>query len=114
MLKSAISVQDDPFHNSVKAFCPAGEESLYPPTTKPKSTEFPVPAKSYLTELMSVISVQAVPFQDSTLVVSAEGAPPAIKPEVFKEPKAAAYVLAVLTFATSVQDVPSQVSESAG
>jgi hypothetical protein len=62
--KSFNSVQEDPSQNSV--FATTGEPAVSPPKTIPLVC-IPAALKSTFAEFISAISVQLVPFQDSTL-----------------------------------------------
>ena len=74
---SASSVQELPSHCSFFV-TPAG--SGLPPKNKPSVLLLPAAAPAYLPLLISAISVQDVPFQDSTFDVP--GVPPAATAEL--------------------------------
>ena len=61
VVKSLTSVQLDPFHNSVAAILPGP-----PPKVNAEVLLAPDPPLPYLAVFISVVSVQDVPFQDST------------------------------------------------
>ena len=75
---SFISVHDEPFQNSVAPVAPG----VPPPKTIPELV-FPVPLAATLAVLISVVSVQEVPSQDSTALLNAGAGvnPPATKPD---------------------------------
>ena len=114
MLRSFVSVQTDPSHDSVDATVPTGPPP-YPP--KPKAFEllFPAPPKSAL-EVFKLFTVnQLVPFQTSVAPVlvgaGGFGSPPKHKASVaIPAPPFATPYLTKFKSATSVQADPFQTS----
>ena len=64
MFKSPTSVQDEPFHDSVKACLPGGEA---PPKTIADSASAPAPPLSPRVVFKSATSDHADPFHSSTI-----------------------------------------------
>ena len=65
VFKSVVSVQAEPFHNSVFAT----GVGVCPPNTKPNVC-IPEPATKCLAVFKSATSVQLVPFQDSVIALA--------------------------------------------